>query len=340
MAGRKLYFNNEQGGIEFRSNRKIGDVRIQNYVYDIWLPLLGATSIGVYGVYCRLERNGSVKGLNQSKLAKMCRVGTRKLAEINEQLADCGFITVRKPQGYEKLMHYTTQITVEDPPQTASKKLQDKYAPPSGYEILTPWLQSESTELSNGNADDSDQKCDALSGENANFASLGLQPLDLEQGSAEPTYEPKPEPPSGNDDGPSPPVKAPLAVEDQLPVCGPPTSFRGWLDRLRSNGNGPAVLVDMHAHLYPDRDPPSFSYVGRVGRKLGNERLAELLWQNSTRPPVGDVLAYVQGMVRNQRQRGDQNDDVLAQTRKRWLGDGDEDGPVVEGRARVREVVL
>jgi len=46
--------------------------------------------------------------------------------------------------------------------------------------------------------------------------------------------------------------------------------------------------------LYPNRDPPAYGYLGKVAKKVGGAgRLADLLWQHSTRPPTGDLLAYI-----------------------------------------------
>ncbi len=72
-----------------------------------------------------------------------------------------------------------------------------------------------------------------------------------------------------------------------------PGTFQGWRDLLQAERhNRPAVLMRMFRALYPDHDPPEFSYLGRVARQLGAARLAQLLWEQSPRPPVDDVLAY------------------------------------------------
>lgn len=41
MIKQKLYDITEDGGIRFVTRRRAGEVRIPNYVYDIWMPLLG-----------------------------------------------------------------------------------------------------------------------------------------------------------------------------------------------------------------------------------------------------------------------------------------------------------
>jgi hypothetical protein len=56
--------------------------------------------------------------------------------------------------------------------------------------------------------------------------------------------------------------------------------------------------------LFPGRSPPAFSYIGRAAREVGGAgRLAELLWQASSRPPTGDLLLYCQAMAKNRQGR-------------------------------------
>lgn len=142
--GRKLYEKMESGGIRFKSKRQSGHVRIPNYVYDIWMPLLGATAIGIYGVYCRLERQGTVKAMTMQTLATVCRVGKTRLYKINETLESCGFVGIVSPKGHKRLMHWTTEIEVLDPPQEVSPDLIEKYAiKGKTYQTLTPWLVAE-----------------------------------------------------------------------------------------------------------------------------------------------------------------------------------------------------
>ena len=102
--GRKLYEITPGGGIKFTSHR-MGQVRVANYVYDLWLPILGARGVAVYSVYCRLEREGVVKAITQADLARACRIGPDTLRGINEQLEECGFIKITKPVGHKRLMH-------------------------------------------------------------------------------------------------------------------------------------------------------------------------------------------------------------------------------------------
>ena len=143
--GRKLYTRTERG-VTFSSARRPGEVRIPNYVYDLWLPLLGAEAIGVYAVYCRLEREGAVKRISLRNLARACRVGTDKLKRINALLERCGFIRITRPTGKMRLMHWTTKITVLDPPRHVPSELAEELAPPSGYDPLSHWLVTDGSQ--------------------------------------------------------------------------------------------------------------------------------------------------------------------------------------------------
>lgn len=168
-----LYQRDEQGGYSFVSKRKTGDVRIPNYVYDLWTPLLGIEAIGVYAVYCRLERQGQVKGLTQKKLAKACRIGPNKLDEYNRLLVECKFIEIERPQGHKRLMHYTISVTVLDPPTTIPPALIEKYQHPSGYEPLSIWLVE--SEILSGASGDTTQYHEEALPSTSKIASLSIE---------------------------------------------------------------------------------------------------------------------------------------------------------------------
>lgn len=181
MASKAIYAKTPSGGIQFISQRKAGEVRIPNYVYDIWMPLLGIQVIGVYAVYCRLEREHTVKSMSQNRLAKMMRVGTHALRKANALLEKCGFINVRQPQGHERQMHFTTEITVLDPPNSVSAALIDELSE-GKYEPLSTWLVAKSNsnlatpEVESSNAGGSIQQREEGESSNANIASLELNP--------------------------------------------------------------------------------------------------------------------------------------------------------------------
>lgn len=85
----------------------------------------------------------------------------------------------------------------------------------------------------------------------------------------------------------------------------PAVSFKDWIDMIKgykdSRGrHSPNVaLAKMCVALY-GVDLPDFGKIGRVARAVGGpERLAQLLWENAARPPVGDVLDYIMAIKRN-----------------------------------------
>lgn len=86
-----------------------------------------------------------------------------------------------------------------------------------------------------------------------------------------------------------------------------PATFQDWQAMIQKPPNGSnrtAVLIAMHKALFPGRDPPEFGYMGKMARDVGGAgRMAELLWQASTRPPTGDVLRYCAGMSKGQKSR-------------------------------------
>lgn len=88
----------------------------------------------------------------------------------------------------------------------------------------------------------------------------------------------------------------------------PPSTFPDWHEAVRESQNRPATLRWMIEVLYPGLDPPDYGYIGKVARQVGGAgRLADLLWQHSTRPPTGDLLAYIQSVVKGDNGRGKTN---------------------------------
>jgi hypothetical protein len=83
-----------------------------------------------------------------------------------------------------------------------------------------------------------------------------------------------------------------------------PHSFEDWLAAGQATGNKQAVLKRMHDTLFPDRDSPSYSYIGTAVKRVGGPgRLAQLLWQAAAQRPTGDVLAYIQATEKGRKNR-------------------------------------
>jgi len=177
--GRKLYEKTPQGGIKFTSHR-MGQVRVANYVYDIWLPILGARGVAVYSVYCRLEREGVVKAITQADLAKACRIGSNTLRELNQLLEECGFIKITSPASFKRLMHWTVEIEVFDPPIEVPAEIIERYQHPQGYQALSTWLVApeKDPEKLYSFSGETDEYVDEKLYSTPKIVSLGLHPLE------------------------------------------------------------------------------------------------------------------------------------------------------------------
>lgn len=213
--GKKLYEETAGGGIRFVSERRPGEVRIPNYVYDLWLPLLGAGAIGVYSTYCRLERQGTVKAKTLRDLANAFRMGTDRVNKINTLLEQCAFIRVTKPKGFNRLRHYTTEIAVLDPPREVLPALIAEYQHPQGYETLTPWLVSEGIIATAEDPNRSSERPKQVAQEDPDGASkvaaLGLQPSSSCTDGAPETETPEPQ---------EQPAAAPISGRDEAGLTG------------------------------------------------------------------------------------------------------------------------
>lgn len=70
--------------------------------------------------------------------------------------------------------------------------------------------------------------------------------------------------------------------------------FRRLHGELAETKNRTAKLMEIYALCYGDSNLPDFAKLGAFAKKVGGAgRLADLLWQNTTRPPTGDVLDYI-----------------------------------------------
>lgn len=139
------YLRTASGAIAFRGERA-GEVRIPNYVYDLWLPLLGTSAIGLYATYVRLARNRRIYGLSVGDIAKSCRMSKTTVGKLNQELQDCGFIKVDAPQGQQKYRHYTIEITVYDAPREVPPDIMRDYQHPQGYQPLSHWLVADAAD--------------------------------------------------------------------------------------------------------------------------------------------------------------------------------------------------
>lgn len=112
--------------------------------------------------------------------------------------------------------------------------------------------------------------------------------------------------------------------DDSPPIL---SSFDDWKILIKESKNRQATLLFMFKTLYPDHDPPGYGYIGKVAKRLTASRLAELLWQHSTRPPTGDVLDYVQGVAKRSASRRSGQPDSREERSKKYATDPPPDQP-------------
>lgn len=97
------------------------------------------------------------------------------------------------------------------------------------------------------------------------------------------------------------PLETAVAVGADAPALPTPLTFTDWQERLQaaSKKEAPGVIRAFMAEHLPRNEMPDYGYVNRAAAKVGGPgRLLDLLWQQVPRPPTGDALAYVMGIVR------------------------------------------
>lgn len=250
--GKKLYHPTAEGGIAFKSTRQPWEVRIPAWVYDLWMPLVGAEAMGVYALYCRLEMNDGVRGITMRDIARAARIGDKRLSDINKALQDCGFITVNKPDGAKRLMHWTTEIIVHDPPQDIAATTIQKYQHPQGYTPVSKWLVGDAPETPSSVSDDTDQ-CDRNQSDGvSNIGTLGLV------GSLDTTTTPTPpEPATGH--------RPPATRSAASAAGGGDAVAEGTRNDTPVTGRSPKV-----------KDTPAAAYLRGTVRLVDNGVIAEL----------------------------------------------------------------
>lgn len=89
-------------------------------------------------------------------------------------------------------------------------------------------------------------------------------------------------------------------------------AFREMLESLKTVTNMAAALRDVYILCFGAADVPSYGYLGKAAKAVGGAgRLAQLMWDVTTNPPTGDVLAYLMATDKHRRQRqGGQQDGV------------------------------
>jgi len=74
------------------------------------------------------------------------------------------------------------------------------------------------------------------------------------------------------------------------------SQFRKFQDELRTEGgNRVSILRRAYVYCYGEQDAPDYGRIGAFAKRVGGAGMAlELLWSVLSRPPNGDVLAYLE----------------------------------------------
>lgn len=96
--------------------------------------------------------------------------------------------------------------------------------------------------------------------------------------------------------------------------------FRAVWERLRDSDNYPAELRKIYALCFGEVNVPSFGMLGKVAKAVGGAgRLAEIMWQLSTKPPTGDVMAYILAAYGRKVRRGKSSQTERIDEIERWV---------------------
>lgn len=79
--------------------------------------------------------------------------------------------------------------------------------------------------------------------------------------------------------------------------------FSTLLEELKTTKNRPACLREISILCFGDNsDTPTYAYLAKAAKQVGGAgRLAEEMWKLTARPPTGDVLAYILGKCKSQK---------------------------------------
>jgi hypothetical protein len=70
--------------------------------------------------------------------------------------------------------------------------------------------------------------------------------------------------------------------------------FHSLHEELKTAPNKPAVLHSVYTLCFGSAGAPDFGYLGKTAKQVGGAgRLAQLMFELVTRPPAGDILAYI-----------------------------------------------
>lgn len=107
-----------------------------------------------------------------------------------------------------------------------------------------------------------------------------------------------------------------IEVKTNVPADAVPTAptplaaqFSDWLERLQEpKANKAAILLEIHKGCFGRSELPDYGYIAKVAKQVGGAgRLAQLMFELVTRPPAGDILAYIVAEENGRKKRAAQN---------------------------------
>jgi hypothetical protein len=84
--------------------------------------------------------------------------------------------------------------------------------------------------------------------------------------------------------------------------------FQSLLEELKTTTNKTATLRQVYVLCFGESAAPDFGYIGKTAKQVGGAgRLAQLMFELVTRPPAGDILAYIVAQENGRKARAKQN---------------------------------
>jgi len=119
------------------------------------------------------------------------------------------------------------------------------------------------------------------------------------------------------------------ADAELTPSASPGTSiteqFRTLHEELKTATNKPAILRAVYVLCFGEAGAPDYGYLGRTAKQVGGAgRLAQLMFELVTRPPAGDILAYIVAEENGRKKRAAQTGGNREIAEVRFAKNGDD----------------
>jgi len=103
------------------------------------------------------------------------------------------------------------------------------------------------------------------------------------------------------------------------------SQFHTLLEELKNAKNKPAKLRDVYVLCFGDTDVPEFGLFGKAARDVGGAgRLAQLMFEQVTDPPTGEILPYIIATENGRKKRAAQTGGNREITELKFAKNGDD----------------